>query len=275
MRTAGKNAGAERGTGRGGSRWIRARRVAAYWAIGVAGAIGLSSATGTAEAAILVTDRVSEAAQSGSVAGGASAFNESLTADDLDGPFSLLSDRRIESTRRGRFGVQLLAVSQGRHEVGDTVTPDGPDGLTLTVTRSTSGSTFSNGATASLTQTQLFQVDFRVTDTAVDYTFSGTFDPGGVGGTHRVWLGRVGGSAEVDYDSASAIDFDLEGQLAPLTDPAETYRFVVELDQSIGGNSGTGSGIDLQLELITTPEPGAGAALLALGVGLGARPRRR
>ncbi|MEL7087310.1 MAG: hypothetical protein AAGL98_02530 [Planctomycetota bacterium] len=77
----------------------------------------------------------------------------------------------------------------------------------------------------------------------------------------------------IDYDSASFRSFDEQGQLAPLTDPAATYRFVVELDEVIAGSNGTTSGINLQLALSTTPEPGTMTGLVLLGLTL-SRPRR-
>lgn len=231
-------------------------------------ALGLAAVLlpgGLAEASIVVLNRDSTALQTGNATGGnegPTGFTDESLLTDPTGPFSFDSDELIESRSRGRFGIRTESRVDGNLAVNDQVVDDSPGVLMLSVSRDAAGSTLVRSGSATLTQAQRFQVDFVVADRPVSYTLAGLFDPNDLPGVHRVWLGLIGGPAELAYDNSAAITFAHEGELAPITAPGEAYRFVVELDQTIGGTDNLSSTIDLDLVLNIVPDPGTGLLLV-------------
>lgn len=218
--------------------------------------VGPTAGAGT----VTITERESLAANS-LFAGSGGTVQTSEESDDttaLTGPFSFSDSNSVAVS---------AASASGSIEAADNVAQLSPTSISVTASRTATGTAthISGTGNAFSNQTQEVRVQFTVNGDDARYTLTGDFDPGAIttinGDTHSVRLYRpFTSNVFVDVDEAATLDES--GILLA----GRTYELRIRLSDRNSASSSSpfatdASSFNLQFNVFSIPEPATGMSV--------------
>lgn len=244
--------------------------------------LGLVTTSGAQAGSITIVERESSA-ENELFAGSAGAVRQdgdSAGTTALTGPFSFSHSGSVQVLESDPFS-NGSASAGGSISVAENVTQSTSSSLSITATRSASGTAMWGSGTgiAQSYQNQELRVRFTINGDDATYSLTGDFDPGVittlVGEAHNLRLNRpFTSNVLVDVDSAATLNE------AGLLIAGRTYEFRIQLNDRNRGTAGDPSNSDassfnIQFNVQSVPEPSTWL-LAALGTaGLFFARRRR
>lgn len=215
--------------------------------------------------------------------GATSSYDNSMSMNGLTGGFMFSDSGTVAVSEADPFS-NGAAMASGSINISDLVDQVSANELILSGSRIANGHAewmAGTGLARSL-ERQVFRVRFSVTNTPVQYSLTGTFDPGITTGM----LGEAGNmSLRRPFTSLTFFNISSAGPVSEtgLMQPGNTYEFRLLMTDFLGASAGNpgpvvdASSTGFQIRFSSVPEPcGAGLSALLSMVALTRRtPRRR